>query len=106
MTEDLLERWRKEWPRALEAWSAYTMLREPRFFDSDKEAAGDGMAGEIAAIRLSDHAVMVNVAEVRAAGLEDDALAILAHEIGHHVYVPGNLTDNARMIAAMTRMLA
>jgi hypothetical protein len=102
---DLLSRWRAEWPRALEAWSAYTLLREPRFFESGEEASKDGMAGEIAAIRLHDHAVMVNTLTIRSLGLEDDALAILAHEIGHHVYVPGSLTDNARMIAAMARML-
>jgi hypothetical protein len=101
----LLEEWRLVWPQALEAWSAYTLLREPRFFESNEAAKGDGMAGEIAAIRLRDHTVMVNVAEIRARGLEHDALAILAHEIGHHVYVPGNLTDNGRMIAAMSRIL-
>lgn len=102
---DLLARWRDAWPQALAAWSAYTLLREPRFLETRKALAADGMAGEIAAIRLRDHTVMVNVAEIRARGLEEDALAILAHEIGHHVYVPGNLTDNARMIAAIGRML-
>jgi hypothetical protein len=101
---DLLARWRAEWPGALEAWSAYTLLREPRFLESQDDARKDGMAGEIAAIRLRDHAVMVNTMTVREYGLEDDARAILAHEIGHHVYVPGSLTDNARMLAAMTRM--
>src|SRR4029077_11784298 len=41
----------------------------------------------------------------RARHTEELALPILAHEIGHHVYVPGNLTDNARMLAAMKPML-
>src|SRR5262249_1797569 len=59
-----------------------------------------------AAIRLQDQKVMVNLASVRKHSLEDHALAIMAHEIGHHVYVPGNLIDNARMLAAMNRMLA
>ncbi len=102
---DLLARWREVWPRALEAWSAYTLLREPRFLASDEEAAREDMLGGIAAIRLRDHTILVNAVQVEARGLEDDALAILAHEIGHHVYVPGNLTDHARMIAAMSRML-
>ena len=102
----LLERWRGAWPRALEAWSAYTLLRNPHFLASDQDAAEEGMAGEIAAIRLRDHAVMVNVKEIEARGLEDDALAILAHEIGHHIYVPGNLADHGRMIATMAPMLA
>jgi hypothetical protein len=101
----LLADWKETWPRALATWSAYTLLRDPRFFDSNQSAKGDGMAGEIAAIRLRDQTVMVNVAQVVAMGLEGHALAILAHEVGHHVYVPGNLTDHGRMIAAMTRMM-
>jgi hypothetical protein len=98
---DLEPRWRAAWPQALAAWSHFTQLREPQFFTADEDAAKEGMAGEIAAIRLHDQAVMVNLATVHERGLADDALAVLAHEIGHHVYVPGNLADNARMIAAM-----
>jgi hypothetical protein len=63
------------------------------------------MAGQIAAIRLVDHAVMVNLEQVVKRGLAPFALPILAHEIGHHVYVPGNLSDNARMIAAIKGVL-
>jgi hypothetical protein len=63
------------------------------------------MEGQIAAIRLRDQRVMVNLKVVHKQQLDDFARAILAHEIGHHVYVPGNLTDNARMLIAMSRML-
>jgi hypothetical protein len=63
------------------------------------------MAGAIAAIRLHDQTVIVNLETIRRLKLEDDALAVLAHEIGHHVYVPGNLSDNARMLAAMKPVL-
>lgn len=105
MTAELLARWKGAWPAALEAWSAYTLLREPRFLEDRDAARSAGMIGQIAAIRLSDHAVMINVKEITARGLEDHALAILAHEIGHHVYVPANLTDNARLLAAIGRML-
>src|SRR5262245_38548849 len=48
---------------------------------------------------------MVNLEVVNASHLADLALPVLAHEIGHHVYVPGNLTDNARMIAAVKPVL-
>jgi hypothetical protein len=81
------------------------MLREPTFFESDQEAESRQMSGQIAAIRLTDQEVMVNLETVRAHGLEDFALPILAHEIGHHVYVPGSLADNARMIAAVLPVL-
>ena len=77
------------------------MLRDPVFFKTDKEAKTEQMAGEIAAIRLLDQTIMVNLKTVRDLGIEGLALEVLAHEIGHHVYVPGNLSDNARMIAAI-----
>ena len=101
----LAESWRATWPAALTAWSPYTQLREPLFFEHRKDAAPYGMQQEIAAIRLVDQTVMVNLTEVREKKLEALSLPILAHEIGHHVFVPGNLTDNGRMIAAMKRVL-
>lgn len=103
--EDLAARWRRAWPDALAAWSAYTLLREPRFFEGNREARKKGLAGQIAAITLDDNRVNVNLATVRDRGLEDLALPILAHEVGHHVYVPGSLTDNGRLVAAIARML-
>lgn len=105
MTCALETRWRDAWPEALAAWSAYTQLREPVFYASDKQARAQGMAGQIAAIRLIDQTVMVNLQTITELGLEGDALAVLAHEIGHHVYVPGNLADNARMLAAIKAVL-
>jgi hypothetical protein len=101
----LLDRWRAVWPQALAAWSSYTLLREPRFLEDDTTAKENGMLAQIAAIRLRDHTVMINVKEVKARDLEDCALAILAHEIGHHIYVPANMTDQGRLIAAIGRML-
>jgi hypothetical protein len=102
---DLARRWAARWPEALTAWSSYTQLSSPIFLDGAAEAGREHMQGEIAAIRLQDQKVMVNVTTIQEFGLEDHALAVMAHEIGHHVYVPGNLADNARMLAAMGRML-
>jgi hypothetical protein len=102
---DLATQWTAVWPDALGAWSAYTLLREPQFFESDREARPSGMAGQIAAISFDDHRVRVNLATVRKQRLEENALAVLAHEVGHHVYVPGNLTDGGRLFAAIRRML-
>ena len=64
---DLAKQWADLWPEALAAWSPYTLLRPPVFFESDGEA-GD-MAGQIAAIRLNDQTVMVNLETVRRRGL-------------------------------------
>lgn len=97
--------WQTVWPDALARWSAYTQLRPPTYFETDDLAKSVQMEGQIAAIRLRDQAVMVNLATIRKLQLDSHALAILAHEIGHHVYVPGNLSDNARMLAAMKPVL-
>lgn len=104
-TADLLSHWQSAWPAALRAWSNFTLLREPRFLENHEEAGPWGMAGEIAAIRLRDQTVLVNLQQVRELGLESLALPILAHEIGHHVYVPANLADHARMLGAIQPML-
>ncbi|MFN7145916.1 MAG: hypothetical protein ACK4YP_19220, partial [Myxococcota bacterium] len=98
----LLPTWEAAWPAALAAWSPYVQLRPPRFLGADDH--DPGMAGQIAAIRLRDLTVLVNLPVVEAKGLADLAVPILAHEIGHHVHVPGSLTDNARLLAGMSRM--
>lgn len=103
---ELPEKWLPVWPKALAAWSAYTLLREPTFLTSKRSATQAQLAGEIAAIRLRDQTIFVNAEEVVGRGLAPHGLAILAHEIGHHIYVPGNLTDNARLVAATQRALA
>ncbi|HLX64997.1 MAG TPA: VWA domain-containing protein [Planctomycetota bacterium] len=101
---DLLKRWEDTWQAALSVWSSFTMLRAPTFFREDAEAKADGMAGEIAAIRLVDQTVMVNLNTIRGLGIEDKALEVLAHEIGHHVFVPANMTDSARMFVIFKRV--
>jgi hypothetical protein len=100
----LEERWRAHWPDALAAWSAHTMLRYPRFVDS-VDADKDALGVELAAIRLKDSVVLINVEGIEKRGLAELGLPILAHEIGHHVYVPGNLSDHARCLAIIGRML-
>lgn len=50
-------------------------------------------------IRLVDHAVVISLRQVHERGLAPFAVEIMAHEIGHHVYTPADLTDNARVQA-------
>ncbi len=97
----LKQRWQAAWPRALELWSKFTKLSDPRWCFSDEEAKKEGLTESFAMIRFDDQAVVINLAHIHKAQLDDFALEILAHEIGHHVYVPGDLTDHARMIARM-----
>ena len=97
----LHDAWAAQWPQALALWSKFTRLSEPRWCYNDAEAAAQGLTESFAMIRLTDQAVVINLAMVQALHLERFALEILAHEIGHHVYAPADLTDNARMIARM-----
>ena len=50
-------------------------------------------------IRLKDHAVVVSLRLVRHHRLDRFSREILAHEIGHHVLAPADLTDNGRLMA-------
>jgi hypothetical protein len=97
--KDLQARWLAHWPAALAAWSRFTKLSEPRWCFTDADAAREGLTESFAMIRLVDHVVVINLALVRQNGLDGFGLEILAHEIGHHVYCPADLNDNARMIA-------
>ncbi|MBP7690823.1 MAG: VWA domain-containing protein [Anaerolineales bacterium] len=97
--EALRARWLAEWPAALACWSRFTKLSEPRWCLSAAEAKQAGLTQSFAMIRLDDHAVVINLAEIQQLKLAGFAREILAHEIGHHVYCPADLTDNARLIA-------
>jgi hypothetical protein len=103
--EQLAERWRAAWPQALAAWSRYTHLHDPRLCASTLEAAREGLHGSFAMIRLADQSVVIDLEAVRRYGLDDYAVEILAHEIGHHVLAPGNATDHMRMLARIRRGL-
>ena len=101
----LKEAWLARWPEALALWSRFTKLREPVWCFSEKEAAREHLDESFAMIRLTDHAVILNLAEVKTNRLEDFALEVMAHEIGHHVYCPADLSDQGRMLARMRRAL-
>ena len=103
--QDIEQAWKARWPEALEIWSHYTRLREPRWCRSDAEAREAHLTGSFAMIRLDDQGVVVNLREVRDLGLWEFPLEILGHEIGHHVYCPGDLADHGRLIARVRRGL-
>ncbi len=104
--ERLREAWREAWPRAIACWSRYTRLSEPRWCLTEEDEQREGLTGSFAMIRLTDHAVVISLRQVAEQNLERFATEILAHEIGHHVYVPGDLTDNARLLARCRRGLS
>jgi hypothetical protein len=101
----LKESWEARWPEALALWSKFTKLREPRWCFTVEEEKAESLSGSFAMIRLNDTSVVISLAQVLAQKLEAFPVEILAHEIGHHVYCPADLSDQGRMIARMRRAL-
>ena len=104
-TTDLTTSWKESWPTALAAWSRYTQLGPPLLCETSREAGKAQLTGSFAMIRLQDQVIVVNLEDVAKNRLEDYAVEILAHEIGHHVLAPATLTDHARCLARMRRAL-
>jgi hypothetical protein len=91
--------WSAQWPAALEVWSRFVQLHEPAWCFTAADETAAGLSGSFAMIRLVDHSVVISLRQVTKLGLQQFAKEILAHEIGHHVYCPADLSDNARMLA-------
>ncbi|WP_260599215.1 hypothetical protein [Sphingomonas endolithica] len=102
---DRLELWRSAWPVALATWSRFTRLRDPSLCESAVAAAQEGLSGAFAMIRLVDKSVVIDLEGIAALSLDDHAVEILAHEIGHHVLAPASATDSFRLIARLRRAL-
>lgn len=101
----ILTDWQAGWETALRHWSRFTQLMQPRWCLTTDDEAQEGMGDSFAMIRHMDHAVVISLRKVKEAGVEPFAVEILAHEIGHHVYCPANLTDHGRMLARMKHAL-
>lgn len=103
--QQLQQQWQQAWPQALAVWSRFTRLRPPLLCTSHVQAQQQGLRESFAMIRLQDQAVVIDLEEITALGLQDHAVEILAHEIGHHVLAPATLTDHARCLARMRAAL-
>lgn len=97
----LAELWCAAFPPALAAWSAYTRLKAPLLLETSKDAAKEGLTGSFAMIRLLDQTVVIDLQQVAELGIQDYAVEVLAHEIGHHVYAPASISDHTRSLARM-----
>ena len=100
---DLKEQWNSRWDDAVKLWSPYVKLRRPVFCETEDEEIKEGLSGSFAMIRLTDFSVVVSLRQIITLKLNDFAIEILAHEAGHHVYCPADLSDSARMIARIQR---
>ncbi len=102
---DLKTRWQRDWSVALKVWSRFTRLSEPSLCETHEGAIKEGLGESFAMIRLTDQSVVVDLETVKALKLEEYAVEILAHEIGHHILAPANLADHFRLLARMRRAL-
>lgn len=98
--------WSAAWLKAVAVWNPYVLLREPTWCLSAKDARKEGLSGSFAMIRLTDHRIVIDFESVCAYKVEDFALQILAHEIGHHVLIPANRYDNVGLFRRMRLALA
>ncbi len=103
--ESLKDRWLARWDEAVKLWSPYVQLRTPVFCESERDESIEGLTGSFAMIRLTDFSVVISLRQIHNLQLDDYAIEILAHEAGHHVYCPADLTDSARMIARIQRAI-
>lgn len=97
----LVNRWSAAFPAALAAWSPYTRLKAPLLLETSVAAAKEGLTGSFAMIRLVDQTVVIDLEQVQQLGIEDYAVEVLAHEIGHHVYAPASISEHTRSLARM-----
>ncbi|GLZ36761.1 hypothetical protein [Actinokineospora sp. NBRC 105648] len=104
MTADLAARWRQRWPEALRAWGRFTNVHEPLMCTTE-EARKAGLIGSFAMFRLTDRTVVLDLEAAADLGLGELAVEVMAHEIGHHVLCPADLSDNARLLARTRRAL-
>lgn len=84
--ELLVEPWLAAWPAALAAWGPTTRLAAPVFHTTPPTPA----VGSFAWFDGGRVQVHIDLTWIVRDGLEDHAVAILAHEIGHHVMAPAD----------------
>ncbi len=101
----LVAPWSEAWPGAQLAWSRFVRLRAPLLCEHSKQADKEGLRGGIAMIRLDDHRVVIDLTQIQALGLDGFPTEILAHEIGHHLFVPADLSDHGRLLVRVRRGL-
>lgn len=101
----LQEKWENQWEEALGLWSHLVMMRPPHWCYTKEELKEEGLESSFAMIRLKDHRIVLDATLIKDYGLEDFPLEIMAHEIGHHVYIPANLQDNGRLFSLVRKAL-
>ena len=103
---EIRRNWDARWPEAQALWSPFTRLSTPRWCSDSACNKREGLGDSFAMIRLTDQAIVLDLASIAQRGLEDFSLEIMGHEIGHHILCPGDLADQGRLLLRMRRALA
>ncbi|MFC8190425.1 hypothetical protein ACFUMH_02045 [Cellulomonas sp. NPDC057328] len=90
----LAEAWRARWPDALAAWGRASRMHPPVLHTSPVPGARSFAWYDTR--RVEVHADLVHAL---ALGVEDHALAVLAHEVGHHLLAPVDRRTGLRIAA-------
>ena len=93
LQHDLASAIAEVWPRAQAHWSAFLLLSPPVDGSTDPEQK----MPSVAQIDLASRQVHIHVPRIVENGLLGSLEAILAHEVGHHVRYPANLSVDARL---------
>ncbi|MEO7446975.1 MAG: hypothetical protein ABI336_01775 [Humibacillus sp.] len=97
----LEHRWRAAWPEALACWGPSLRLAEPRFLTPADPSGTTSFAW----FDMDSVGATIDLRAVVRLGIEDVALPVLAHEIGHHVLAPADATGRARIVERCRRGL-
>ncbi|GAA3812435.1 VWA domain-containing protein [Cellulomonas soli] len=92
----LVGRWEQAWPQALGAWGRTSRMHAPVLH---ADADLDGSAPSFAWYDTATVEVHIDLAQVARLGLGDHAVAILAHEVGHHLLAPADRRSAVRIAA-------
>ena len=98
---DLERRWRAAWPEALACWGPSLRLGAPRFLTPADPPGTTSFAW----FDLDAVGATIDLRAVVRLGIEDVAVPVLAHEIGHHVLAPADATGRARVVERCRRGL-
>lgn len=97
----LERRWRAAWPEALACWGPSLRLGEPRFLTPADPPGTTSFAW----FDMDAVGATIDLRAVVRLGIEDVAVPVLAHEIGHHVLAPADATGRARIVERCRRGL-
>ena len=95
--DEIEDKFRAAWPRALRAFSPYTRLFPPIYCRTEADEKREGLTGSFAMIRMRDDRIVISVRQIAERGLGEHGHAILAHEVGHYVHAPGTLLEHIRL---------